>query len=65
MSETTQFEEKIQKQIAASIPCIHMNTMLISNRVLKTFKGYLLSLKEEGASTIDDVINIMEKSDGK
>ena len=52
--QESQYNLEIRKQIARSIPCVHMNTILISERVLNSFVAYLEDLKVNGASTIDD-----------
>lgn len=64
MDSQNEFNVNLRKIIANSIPCIHMNTLLISERVLKSFKNYLLECKENNLSTIDDVISHMENKNG-
>lgn len=61
--QQSSYNKEIRKVIANSIPCIHMNTLAISERVLKATENYLLDLKSKGILTIDDLINEMRKTD--
>jgi len=54
--QDSQYNLDIRKKIAGSIPCIHMNTILISERVLNSFVAYLEDLKLNGSVTIDEAI---------
>lgn len=54
--QDSSYNLEIRKKIAGSIPCVHMNTIAISERVLNTFVQYLEILKNSGYSTIDDAI---------
>ena len=58
--QDSQYNLEIRKQIARSIPCVHMNTILISERVLNSFVAYLEDLKVNGASTIDEAIESLK-----
>ncbi len=58
--QDSQYNLEIRKKIAGSIPCIHMNTILISERVLNSFVSYLEEIKLNGASTIDEAIEILK-----
>lgn len=65
MESNNEFNIELKKIIAGSIPCIHMNTLSISNRVLKTFKNYLIQCKENNINTVDDLLIHMEDNNGK
>jgi hypothetical protein len=65
MQSNNEFNTELKKIIAGSIPCIHMNTLSISNRVLNTFKNYLLQCKEKNIYTIDELLIHMEDNNGK
>lgn len=54
------YNNEIRKKIATSIPCVHMNTILIGERVLNTFSNYLNDLKSKGINTIDEVLEDMK-----
>lgn len=54
---------EIRKIVSSSIPCVHMNTILIAERVLNSFNKYLLDLKSNGILTIDEAIEHMKKKD--
>ncbi len=41
-----------------------MNTLLISERVLNTFKKYLIECKDNNLNTVDDILSNMENKDG-
>lgn len=59
-----EFDTNLRKIIATSIPCVHMNTLLISERVLNTFKKYLNECKQNGLTTIDDILeNMLNKNE--
>lgn len=58
--QESQYNLEIRKKIAGSIPCVHMNTILISERVLNSFVSYLEEIKAGGASTIDEAIEILK-----
>ncbi len=61
MMQESNYNLQLRKIVAGSIPCIHMNTILISERVLNNFVKYLESLKEKGISTVDEAIIEMQK----
>lgn len=61
--QDSEYNLEIRKKIAQSIPCVHMNTILISERVLNTFASYLEVLKSSGYSTIDEVIENLKAKD--
>ncbi len=61
--QESNFNLEIRKAVASSIPCVHMNTLLMSERVLNMFTKYLESLKNQGINTIDEVIGEMQKKD--
>jgi hypothetical protein len=61
--QESNYNLEIRKKIAGSIPCVHMNTILISERVLNTFVSYLEVLKSSGYSTIDDAIENLKIKD--
>lgn len=65
MPITNEFDNNLRKTIADSIPCIHMNGIMMSEKVLRTFKKYLEDLKTSGKTTIDQVLEDMENKDGK
>lgn len=58
--QDSSYNLEVRKKIAQSIPCVHMNTILISERVLNTFVLYLESLKESGLLTIDEAIDSLK-----
>jgi len=62
--QDSEYNLEVRKRIAQSIPCVHMNTILISERVLGTFVSYLDALKSNGYSTIDDVIENLKPKNG-
>jgi|688.fasta_scaffold1829326_2 hypothetical protein len=59
--QESNFNTELRKAVASSIPCVHMNTMLIGERVLNMFTKYLESLKTQGLNTIDEVVAEMQK----
>ena len=59
------YNDEIRKKIAISIPCVHMNTILIGERVLNTFSQYLNDLKEKGFTNIDEVLEDMKNKNGQ
>lgn len=62
--QDSQYNLEIRKKIAGSIPCVHMNTIAISERVLNTFVSYLEVLKSSGYLTIDEAIeNLKSKNE--
>ncbi len=64
MPLSDEFNSNLRKVIANSIPCVHMNTLLISERVLNTFKKYLIECKDNNLNTVDDILSNMENKDG-
>ena len=58
--QESNFNLELRKSVAGSIPCIHMNTMLIGERVLNMFIKYLESLKEKGIDSVEEIINEMK-----
>jgi hypothetical protein len=58
--QDSQYNLEIRKKIASSIPCVHMNTILISERVLNSFVSYLEELKTNGYLTIDEAIESLK-----
>jgi len=61
--QNSNYNFEIRKAVANSIPCIHMNTLAISERVLKATENYLIDLKSKGLTTIDDVLNEIKNKD--
>ena len=50
------FNQQLRNNIAESIPCIHMNSMSLADRTLRTFVKYLKDCKEKGILTIDELL---------
>ena len=50
------FNQQLRNSIAESIPCIHMNSMSLADRTLRTFVKYLKDSQEKGITTIDQLL---------
>lgn len=61
--QQSNYNLEIKKIIANSIPCVHMNTIAISERVLRSTENYLLDLKSKGLTTIDEVLKEIKNKD--
>jgi len=59
MPLSEEFDVNLRRIIANSIPCVHMNTLAISERVLNSFKKYLTECKENNLNTVDQVLENM------
>lgn len=55
------FNLELRKNLAESIPCIHMNSMSLADRTLRTFVKYLNDSKSKGLNTIDDILSDIEQ----
>ena len=62
MPLSNEFNEELRDLIATSIPCVHMPTKMISEKVLRQFKKYLEGCKIDGFTTIDDVLEDMKNA---
>lgn len=57
------FNPELKRNVAESIPCIHMNSMSLADRALKTMVKYLRDAQSRGITTIEQVLNDIEKED--
>ena len=57
------FNPELRRNVAESIPCIHMNSMSLADRTLKTIVRYLKDAQSRGLTTIDQVLSDMERED--
>jgi len=55
------FNQQLRNNIAESIPCIHMNSMSLADRTLRTFVKYLKDSQEKGMTTIDEILTDIEQ----
>lgn len=62
MPLSNEFNEELRDLIATNIPCVHMPTKMISEKVLRQFKKYLEGCKIDGFTTIDDVLEDMKNA---
>ena len=60
MPLSNEFNEDLRNLIATNIPCVHMPTQMIAEKVLKQFAFYLEGCKIDGFVTIDDVLEDMK-----
>jgi hypothetical protein len=62
MPLSNEFNENLRDLIATNIPCVHMPTKMISEKVLRQFASYLEGCKIDGFVTIDDVLQDMKNA---
>lgn len=60
MSSESDFNKEIVSLLSKNIPCMHIPTSVIAERVLRVFYKYLEELRDNGASSIDHVLAEMK-----
>jgi hypothetical protein len=62
---SNEFDTELRKEIAKVMPCVHISNSLIADRALLAIRKYINECKENGITTVDDLLNQMKIKDGQ
>lgn len=65
MNLINEFDTTLRANMASKIPCIHIPKVFLAEKVLISFREYVLDAKNRGLITLDDLIEDMKIKDGQ